>query len=234
MAVKLKRLRITEIALCAQGRNPEADILLYKSARNKMDLASLPKEVQDYVAKLQSDLDQANSRALDLEKSLTAAKAAVPIVAQPVVVEKSVEIPVELQKHLDRQTAEIETLRKSLDTQACEKYVLLAKSELAAVPGIDSLAAKLYQLNKSDSALVDELRTVLKSLTERATVGETVLTSTIGVDVSGSASAKVMDRVTTMAKSLVANKEAPSLAHAITKVLTDNPALYDEYNAERE
>ena len=230
---KLTRLRITEIALCAGGRNPEAEILLYKSQREKMDLTTLPEDVRKHIEKLQADLDAAATANVELQKSLDAAKA-VPVDPPAVTVEvtKALDIPIEIQKHLDTQTREIENLRKALDVQASEKFVAVAKSELAHVPGIDGLAAKLYTLSKSDSALVEELRTVMKALGARAEVGTKVLTSELGAATSGDSDVGVMDKVTNLAKSLVTAGKAPSLAHAISAVFRDNPELYTQYDSE--
>jgi hypothetical protein len=126
---------------------------------------------------------------------------------------------------LNAQTAEIEELKKSLETErltaVCKKYEIIGKKP-------EELAAKLYDLKKSGGTAYDDYTALLD---EQVTLYEkSGMFSALGSDRSGTGDA-VEKAMQTAAEVRKSNTDLSDAA-AIVKSFEDNPELMAQYEAE--
>jgi hypothetical protein len=231
MAKKLRRLQFTEIALCQEGANQLADIVIAKS---KTPPQSLPSE--ETVFDLNT-LPEQFRKAVSDELARVAAEAAestktpvVPEVPAPPVVP---EVPVEVAKTINLQQAEIVELRKRLDAADEASYVTVTKSKLGDVADSEDIAKGLYALSKTNAPLVEKLVGALVSAQAIAKTGAAVLSREIGKSGQTPVTGSAYEKLEILAKSKVSSGVTKDFAKAFTEAMLENPQLYSEYDAER-
>jgi hypothetical protein len=216
--------------MVAAGANPGADIVFYKSSNNSggkmFDLNTVPepfrKAVGDELARLE--------RELEIAKTATEAADAAVV---PVAEDSSPTIPVEIQKHLDLQGQEITKLRKQLEAAEEKDFVAGFQAELPNLPAVDKIAKGLFSMSKSNAGLVDDIRAALLAAHSVAKTSAAVLTTELGSSGGLNTPGSAYEKAVALAKSRVDNKLAANFSQAIVDVYRENPALYDEYEAEK-
>lgn len=239
---KLNRLTITEVSVCDVGANQGSYMVIAKtkdSAPNPatsvvantedtdmpFDLTSIPEEFRKSVGDYVASLEVAHA------EEIAKAKAAAPVtpVETP---EPVVEVPTEVTKKLVEQSAEIAKLRAEMDKRDETDAIAKAKVELTAFDAteVETIAKGLFKLSRVDAPLAETVRKALNSA--QAIAKKNVqLTTELGSS-SRSTGGTAYEKAEALAKAMVDNKTAPTLADAFVKVYNENPSLYDEYVAE--
>lgn len=226
---RLRDLRVHKVALVPAGANPDAFVVLFKAKDTPPQPGAIPPQEEKPVKKIQ-DMTQEElvAYATELEKS----KAPVE--------EPKPEVPEAVQKMLDAQTEEIKkaTARAEAAENAAKvekeareraEFVVVAKATIPHLPGQDVAKGHLlYEISKGVAKdTYDALITLLKA-GEEATVKAL---NEIGND-EGSITGSAFEKIETLAKALVKDGKADTLAKAVDLVAQQNPELYQEYRAE--
>lgn len=221
MPAKLSSLKLDRVDLVPKGANPDAHIVLMKSA------------------------DAVETVPSDVEKDTKEKESAVENTNTPV--DKADTVPAHIQKMLDDQNARIEALakenadnkaklEKAEETAAIEKaarerveFIEKAKTEIPTLKGTPedkgALVQKLYAgLDKADAdAVMDLLKSgdhALKQvMAEKGETGDD--------DSSDEAIVKIREK----ADALQAANPRLTKQQAFKKACDENPALFDEYRA---
>lgn len=243
MPSHIKRLKIREVSLCANGANERAEILLYKNAQGEgqmFDLAKLPAEVQTIV---KAELDRLTAENVkianelgEVKKSLDETKAKLETVSVTKT-EKSEDIfkgmSPEAVAIFKKQQDDLAVFQKALnaerDLRLDREYMEIAKTLVPSV-GLDiSKAAKLMRvIDQIDKSLGEDLKTILKSA-QAAAEKAVVLEKELGKNTS---TVQVTDdpyrKLEQIAKSKLENKDSiyKTFADAFLAAVNENQDLY--------
>lgn len=255
MPRKLKKLTITAVALCKQGANPDAHIMLYKSldkGGNTMKtleeiLKSLPAEEQETVNKAIEDAKKAMPEdkqkemdALDedkkkleksveeLEKSLEATK--VSKSAKDAEEEMLKSVPEAVRKMFEQTKADAEAAKaiaKAMQEEKINKSFIEKVSVYKSLPAkADELGPILKAVSQADEKLGTQLEGILKATNELVEKGAAF--KELGDNQGGSAS-DALAQLEKHVNEIVVKNTSMTKEQAYAKALELHPDLYDAY-----
>lgn len=247
MSTYVRRIKLSEVSLCAAGANPNAQVLLYKSAtpagvEMPFDIAKLPEEFRKSLEVEFARIAKENKDALDVltaghVEALAKAAPVVPPVKTQEEIEKS--LPDSVRAELVKQRADTEILRKALDDERNlrldREFTEVAKS-LVPSTGVDivKVAKILRTVDGIDKGMCKDLQDVLKAAQASADL-VAKLTKEAGSASSKNDSADTAyGKLAKIAHGLVAAKICDTYADAFLKAVNDNDSLYAEHKTETE
>ena len=255
---RLRRLSIFETAIAdSTASNGEAKIVFFKtkappkagdSVKNveggnmplNLDDLELSEDIKKTLRtefdRLQMELDTSKAETEELKKTKDPMNTPVETVEST---ENAVEIPEnvpeEFRKSIDKaftlQTQEISKLRQQLDDRDRAEAIAFAKTRYASFDNSEELGTQLYELGKVNP----ELRTNLEKTLDAA---ESIAKTTKSIETEiGSTSLNEANgaygKLEAITKTKLEAGAYKTHAEAFTAALTENPGLYDEYEAEQ-
>lgn len=209
-----------------------------KLAKEAGKMAEVENSGTEEVTIAKSELDALNEQVANLTAELEVAKAAKA--EEPELTEEQEfmkNAPEALRKQFEAMN---EQIAKAEQAAAVEKAARLDNEAIAKSKTIfknlginhEEVAPALRRIEEQNPELAETLRTVLSAAD--AQLGEAGVFAEVGSNSAGYEATDAETRLDTEASKLVADGVVKTKAQGIAKALELNPALYDEYMAEKE
>lgn len=256
MANKLKGLKITAVALCKQGANPDAHIMLYKSIDPKGGktmktleeiLKGLPQEEQDAInaelkkaqdtmpADMKEKMDAAEAdkvKAENLAKSLQTELDNLKVSKSAAEQEEEMlkSLPEAMRKaytDMKKKAEAAEAVAKAMQEESVKKEYIAKAAVFKSLPTkAEELGEILKTVAKVDKAVCDKLEGILKATNELVEKGAAF--KEIGSSRSEKTTAAV-EQLEKCVAEIVAKSTGLTKEQAYLKALEDHPEFYEAY-----
>lgn len=231
MTTQLQDLRLTKVALCGQGQNPEADILLFKSDDPKATEPPAHKEATSVADDIKKNLDEVTTERDALAAELEALKNTDPkdIAAllglelaksadeEDVLKGVSPEVRERLEKAEKAASEQAEAIAKMQAERRTETFIRKARDEYGDLAPAETLGQILDVIDSTDPEVAKSLDEILKAAAAR--------TNADLFREVGSSAGETDDVAKARVRAEEIRKENPALSEhdALRRAMAENP-----------
>lgn len=215
---------------------PQEDVPM--SVPEKVENTELPEEVQEAIQSATQKAEEATARAEAAEAALAQAATEEPEEKEDALEVAKAHLDPAVRKHIDsleERTQAAENIAKAERENRLEREYFAKAEDLPAVPGQRTQVAEMLRAvdERLDTETAEKVRSTLKSM--NATIASGHLLASFGGP--GGSATSAFGKINAVAKTLLEDSAEPDLntqEKAFDEALRRNPALYEEYQEERQ